>query len=622
MRIFIIIFGFFILAGTANGQSTNDQLANQYYNTGEYEKAAVLYKKLWAKDKRRNHYYDRFFTALLESDQYDVARADIAQRIKDEPKNVSLYVKQASIYTAEGFPEKADAAYQEALDKLSPDVGSISRLGQAFQGLRNYDLAIEAYERGGRMINDTLRFANQLRALAQYNNDKDRLIRYSLLSLSQNPRTAPSIKAQLQRTLKTTDHGELQKKLYVYIQNFPEEIVYPELLEWSLIQQKDFPAALRQARALDRRLEENGQRIFQLGQMAGNHKDYDTAIDAYKYIIRKKSKNSSFYLSSKSELLKTKKNQILGSDRDERMLDSLEAEYYSFLDSYGRTANIAYVMLDLARFQNRYLKDSDKAIATLLELIEMPGVNRQVLANAKLELGDLYLLKGDRWEATLLYSQVDKDFPEEQLGEEARYRNALLSYYVGDFEWAQEQFDILKASTTKLISNDAIDRSVFIMDNLGLDTTAHPLMMYADSELKIFQRRYDEAFDQLNILANIYDGHGLEDDVLYLRANAYVVLSRFDEAADLYARVASEFSEDIRADNSIHALAKLYEEQFDNPIAAARLYEKIFIEYKDSTFAIEARKKYRELIKDIPEEELNAPAQSPEELFIRGQKVN
>ena len=43
---------------------------------------------------------------------------------------------------------------------------------------------------------------------------------------------------------------------------------------------------------------------------------------------------------------------------------------------------------------------------------------------------------------------------------------------MGDFEWAQAQFSILKASTSKLIANDALDLSVFIMDNLGLDTTA------------------------------------------------------------------------------------------------------------------------------------------------------
>ena len=620
MRTTYLIILFLLSSLVAFSQSNDAKLANQYYSVGEYEKAAVLYKQMWNADKRLTQYYDRYFLCLLESDQFEEAKSEIGRRIKAEPNNSSLLVQKASIAIAEGFPEQADEIYKQAIEKMTPDLGLISRLGQSFQNVRNYDLAIATYEKGGRLLNDTLRFANQLRALSQYNNDKERLVRYSLLSLVQNPQNGPSIRAQLQRTLQPEDHTVLQKQLYVYIQSYPDAIVYPELLEWSLIQQKDFPGALRQARALDRRLDENGHRIFQLGQMASNHQDYATAIDAYNYILRKKSKNNSYYLTAKSELLKTKKHQILTGNASETALDSLEAEYFSFFDAYGRTANVAYVVLDLARFQNQYLKDSDKAIATLQDLIAMPGVNQIVLANAKLELGDLFLLKGERWEATLLYSQVDKDFPDEKLGEDARYRNALLSYYVGDFEWAQEQFDILKASTTKLISNDAIDRSVFIMDNLGLDTTAHPLMMYAEAELKIFQRHYEDAFEQLTLLLNIYDGHGLQDDVLYLRANAYRTLKRYEEAADLYARIASEFPEDIRADNSIYALAKLNEDVFKDLNAAANLYEKLFIDYKDSTYAIEARKKYRELIAIIPTDERKES--TSEDLFMRGLDAN
>lgn len=601
-------------------QNVNDKLANQYYNTGEYEKAAVLYKQLWEANKRRTHYYDRFITSLLESEQFDVALENLGARIKQEPDNSALLVKKATVYTAQGQPEKADELYEQAIDNLPANANMISRLGYAFQSARDYENAIRTYEKGAQLLGDSIRFANQLRALAQYDNDKDRLMRYSLLSLANSDRNAPSIKAQLQRYLTEDDQKEFQKKLFVYIQDYPDAGVYPELLEWSYIQEKNYPAALRQARALDRKMDENGQRIFQLGQMAANNGEYETAIDAYEYIIAKKSRMNSYYLSAKSELLKTKKEQILLGKGSQSDLDSLEAEYYSFLDAYGRTANVAYVMLDLARFQNRYLKDSDKAMKTLNDLIEMPGVNAQVLANAKLELGDLYLLKGERWEATLLYSQVDKDFPEEDLGEVARYRNAMLSYYVGEFEWAQEQFDILKASTSKLISNDAIDRSVFIMDNLGLDTTAHPLIMYAESELKIFQRRYDEAFEQLNLLMNLYDGHGLEDDVLYLRANAYSDLGDYEQAAELYASVAAEFPEDIRADNSIYALAKINESIFEDLNTAANLYEKLFIEYSSSTFAIDARKKYRELIKVIPEDK--RVEQDPIEAFMRGERLN
>ena len=144
-------------------------------------------------------------------------------------------------------------------------------------------------------------------------------------------------------------------------------------------------------------------------------------------------------------------------------------------------------MANLAELEALYLNDLDKAIAVLNELIQIIGVNRYILNNAKLDLGDYYLMQGGIWESTLLYSQVDKDLKEAYLGELARFKNARLSYFNGDFEWAQAQFDILKASTSKLISNDAIDLSVFITDNLGLDSIALPMELYARAELLSFQ---------------------------------------------------------------------------------------------------------------------------------------
>lgn len=621
MRIVCFIGVLLFTAMSSIAQNSADRLASQYYTTGEFEKAAVLYKKLWDKDQRRNNFYDRYIICLIQSEQYDEARKDIEGRLKREPQNVALYVQQAAVLTAEGFPEKAEVIYAKALEELPAEPSAIYRLAQAFQQQRNYKLALQTYEKGATMIGDTLRFAGQLRTMAQYEKDKPRVMYYGLMSLMQNDKLINSIKTQLQRNLKIEDQPDFQKLLYRFIQKYPDKSVYPEMLEWSFIQQRDFPSALRQARALDRRLEENGRRIFDLANVASNHGDYDTAIKALEYVVKRKSKTSPFYLPASSELLRVRRDKVFAGEASPGMLDTIEASYYEFFDQYGRTPNVAYVYLDLARFQNTYQKNEEKAIKTLEEMIAMRGVNKRVLANGKMDLGDLYLLRGKRWDATLLYAQVDKDFPEDELGEDARYRNALLSYYVGDFEWAQEQFDILKASTTKLIANDAIDRSVFIMDNLGLDTTAHPLMVYADSELKIFQRRYDEAFDQLNILANLYDGHGLIDDILYLRANAHMDLKEYEKAADLYTRVASEFPEDIRADNSIYALAQLCENEFNDLNSAANFYEKLFIDYKDSTFAVDARKRYRELLKLIPADE-RKEALTPEELFMRGRTIN
>jgi tetratricopeptide (TPR) repeat protein len=263
------------------------------------------------------------------------------------------------------------------------------------------------------------------------------------------------------------------------------------------------------------------------------------------------------------------------------------------LNEFGRNKRSASIILELAEFEAFYLNDIDKAIQLLAELIEYPSMNRYTLASAKIRLADFYLMQGEVWEATLLYSQVDKEFKEDVMGHQARYRNAKLSYYAKEFEWAQAQFDVLKASTSRLISNDAIDMSVFIMDNLGLDTTAVPLELYADAELLVFQNRFEEAFEKMETISLRFPAHGLQDDVLYLKAQIYKKQNKYEAAVEVYQQIIEKHAEEIRADNALFELAELYETQLNDLEKAKSLYETLFIDFSGSTFAVEARKRYR-----------------------------
>ncbi|MBK9733638.1 MAG: hypothetical protein IPO92_01195 [Saprospiraceae bacterium] len=252
-------------------------------------------------------------------------------------------------------------------------------------------------------------------------------------------------------------------------------------------------------------------------------------------------------------------------------------------------------MQEFADFEALFINDLDTAIVILEELRQFGGLQPEMVAKAKLSLGDYYLMNGERWEASLLFSQVDKDFKEGYMGELARYRNAKLSYYSGDFEWAQEQFKILKGATSKLISNDAIDMSVFILDNLGMDTTEVTLKMFAEADLLTFQNKFVEALKKLDSIKLIFPEHSLEDDVLYSKAQIYKKERKTDLVVEMYQKIIDNFNDEIRADNAIFELAELYEEVLLNPEKAKVLYEKLFVDYSGSTFAVEARKRYRRL---------------------------
>ena len=591
----LLLFCFFAITLSAQSES---KLAQQYYSDGEFEKAAVLYEKLYAANNRNDYFFNRYIESLLALENYDDAEKAIKKELKKSPEKVQLYVTYGKIYERQFQDEEAQKQYARAIKELPADRFTVTKLANAFVGLTKYDLAAETYEKGMKLLKDNKVFAYNLGDLYRRKGDAPKMIENYLNSLDANPGRLNSLQTTFQRYLTEEDFTELQTQLYGRIQSQPEALHYPEFLSWVFIQKKDYRNALRQMKALDKKAGENGGRVFGLGGIAFNAKDYDAAISAYEYIINDKGTTSSFYIDAKRELLRTKRQKVTsGVDYTREDLLSLEKEYEDFLNEFRYSKTTASIVKELADLEALYLNDIDKSIDILNRLIKFPGINPKTQGEAKIALADYYLIQGEIWESTLLYSQVDKAFEEDLLGHEARFRNAKLSYYNGNFEWAQAQFSVLKASTSKLIANDALDLSIFIMDNLGLDTTTTTLQLYADADLLTFQNKYDAAFAKLDTISKEYPEHSLQDDVFYAEAKIYKKQRNYVKAAEMYNKVIENFPEEIRADNALFELAELYENpaQLNDLEKAKALYEKIFLDYSGSTFAVEARKRYRKL---------------------------
>ncbi len=594
---YLLILGLLIFSLGLSAQQS--KLAAQYFSDGEYEKAASVYQKLYEKNNHNFYYFDKYVACLISLEAFDECEKAIKKAIKKNPNNVQLYVSYGNLYEQQFMPEKAEEKYELAIKKMPEDKYQVTRLANSFIKANKYDYAVKTYEQGIKILKENS-FAYNLGDLYKRKGDVPKMIGYYLESLEQNPGRINSLKTIFQRSLSVDDFDELQAQLYDKIGTDDTNVEYIELLTWVFIQKKDYQGAMRQAKALDRQLNENGGRIMRLSDIAFNDKDYSTAISGYEFVVQNKGITSTYYLDAKRKLLKSHQSMILEKvDYTQEDLLQLEKRYLDFLNEFGSSKLTAPIIYELANFEAFYLNDLDKAIGLLKELVNFPGVEKHVLAENKLALGDFYLMKGDRWEATLLYSQVDKDFEDDILGHEARFKNAQLSYYNADFEWAQAQFDILKASTSKLISNDAIDLSVFIMDNMGMDTNIIAMKYYAEAELLTFQNRYDEAFIKLDSLTHQFSEHPLVDDILYEKAQIYTKKREYAKAADFYNQIIEKHFEEIRADNAMFHLAELYEHQLNDTEKAKALYERLFMELSNSTLAVEARKRFRRLRGDV-----------------------
>ncbi|MBL7815090.1 MAG: tetratricopeptide repeat protein [Saprospiraceae bacterium] len=570
------------------------RLAEQYFQTGELEKAATLYEKLYAQNSG-DYYFERYLSCLMDLSRFDEAERIITKQIKKEPSKSTLYVQLGKLYERQNKTAAANEQFKKAIDKLTSDRYVIDNLASTFSAMARYDLALSTYEQGGKLMRNKNLFAYNLAELYRRKDDVPMMIESYLNAIKENPGYLPSVQSMLMRNASGADEqAELQSQLYARIQDEPKILAYPELLSWLFLQKKDYKNAFRQLKAVDRMNGEDGNRVYGLANIAAEDHDYDAAIEGYNYIVSEKGRQSPLFIISKQSLLSCKRKKLTeGYTFTKEELIQIEKEYESFLDEIGRNARTAPIVSELAELEAFYLQNLDKAVALLEEVIEFPMVDKEVQSKAKLSLGDFYLIRGERWEATLLYSQVDKLYKDDILGHEARFKNAKLSYYFGDFDWAKAQFDVLKASTSKLISNDAIDMSVFILDNTGLDSVTTAMEMYAQAELLVFQNKYVEAFEKLDSITMLFPEHSLDDDVLYLKAKVFKKQREYTKAVALYEKIVEKYKEEIRADNALFEMAEIYETRLNDKEKAKSLYEKLFTDFSDSTLAVEARKRFR-----------------------------
>jgi tetratricopeptide (TPR) repeat protein len=234
-------------------------------------------------------------------------------------------------------------------------------------------------------------------------------------------------------------------------------------------------------------------------------------------------------------------------------------------------------------------------------------------------MADIYVYANDPWEATLIYSQVIDENKTNLLGDEVKLKKAKLGYYLGNFDWAKAQLDVLKASTSKLTANDAMELSLLIGNNLNLDTTAVPLTMFAKADLLFFQHKNEEAMVVLDGLMELYPYHTLVDDILYRKAKIEIEHQNYALAAEYLDKITSEFSYDLLGDDALYLLADVCNYHLNEKEKARDLYKEMLTRHPGSIYIEESRKNYRELLEVYPEK-VEEPVK--EDVFMKAVEEN
>jgi len=572
-------------------QATEVELAKQFAANGEQQKALDIYQKLYRQDN--DAYYSLYFNSLLGFKKFDEAINITKKMIRRHPGEHQYIIMLGTAYTQQGAVEKADALYDDLVKNLPPDQNEIAMLAAQFYQNANVDYAIKIFQQGRKLLQSDKLFSYELINLYRYKRDKAGLTEEYLNFLPSNP----SFISQAENTLSglfegAADYDVLKLALLKKIQKDPQQTIYTELLTWQYLQQKEFDQALNQALALSRRKNDDGSDIFELCRTLVANEAYDTAIRGYEYLVSK-GKDQQFYIPAKIELINTKNMRVTSGKYTRDDLVSLEKDYLDLLAEFGKSNSTAFAMQKLARLQAFKLHKLDDAQKLLEEAVSLPGLRPALLADCKLDLGDVSLLNNHPWDATLLYSQVEKDYPNTAVGQDAKYRNAKLAYYTGDFTWAKGQLDVLKAATSQLIANDALNLSLLISDNITADSTGALLKIYARADLLIFAEQPEKALLTLDSIDKRFPGNSLSDDILMAKSRLLIQQKEFAGAVPLLKKIAEEHGSSLWADDAVFMLGDIYENHLADKEQAKIYYQKIITDYAGSLWINEARKRFR-----------------------------
>lgn len=598
-RVAALIFCLSLSVTLLLAQGNDLQLARQFTANGELQKALDIYQKLYKQDNEA--YYMPYVNGLLGLKKFDEAESVTKKMLRKHPEDRQYSITLGRVYTQRGETDKANQVYDDLIKNLPADASEIANVAQQFYQAENADYAIRIFLQGRKLLKNDKLYTFELISLYRYKRDKAGLTEEYLNFLPDNP----TFINQAENALSTVyegdaDYNMLKTTLFKHIQADPQQTIYVDLLIWQFLQQKDFDQALNQALALSRRQNDDGNNIFDLCQTLISNEAYDTAIRGYEYIISK-GKEQQLYIPAKIELINTKNLLVTSGKYTQADLIGLEKDYQDLLTEFGKTSSTVFAMQRLAKLQAFKLHKTAEAQKILEDAIAVPGIKSNMLNSCKLDLGDIYLLNSQPWEATLIYSQVETAFPNTNIGQDAKFRNAKLAYYTGDFKWAKGQLDVLKAATSQLIANDALNLSLLISDNLAADTSGAALKMYARADLKIYEEQPEKAVQILDSIDVKYPNNSLSDDILMAKARILIQQKNFADAIVPLKKIVDEHPFNLWADDAVFMLGDIYENHLNNKEQAKIFYQKIITDYAGSLYINEARKRFRILRGDKPD---------------------
>ncbi|MCZ8090127.1 tetratricopeptide repeat protein [Flavobacterium sp.] len=582
-----IAFIFLLFSLWASAQ--NEQLAQNYYDRGEFEKAVVSYEELLKNNPGNSLFFQRTVDCYQQLQQFDKAEKALQARL-EKFKQSNLLIELGYNYQLQKDESKAKKIYEQAIDKISKNVNEAYGIGYTFERKSLLDYALLAYKTATE-IEPRLTFNSQIAVIYGQQGKTDLMIETYLIEAYQNPQNLPLIQSQLSRFMNEdadeTFNDNLRKSLLLRAQK-TQDIFWNDFLSWFFIQQKEYGKAFIQQKAIYKREPESFSNIVNLGQMAIEDNDQEAATEILTFVLQN-TNDIDLIIQANSYLMEMK----IENSQDKDYV-AISQELDKLITEFGVSPYTLPLLRLQANFSAFQLKKPEQAKTILKNAMEM-DLSRNQTAEVKMELADILLYEEKFNQALIYYSQVENDMSGDVLGQEASLKTAKTSYYKADFEWANHQLKVLKSASTQLIANDALDLFLLISDNTVEDSTQTALKKFARADFLLYQNKKQESLAQFQQILKEHKGEEIEAVTLLRIGKIYEKLGDFAKALESYQAIIANHKEGIYIDEALFFSAEIYADNLKDNEKAKPLYEQVILNHEDSIYSVEARKKYRQL---------------------------
>lgn len=570
--------------------SQNENLAKNYFDRGDFEKALPIYKALFENNQNRNDYFLSYIATLQQLENFEESQKLLQERLTLTRNHPLFLIEMGRNYLIKNQSKEADSYFQQAIQSIDENPRITYTVANSFEKYSLLDLAVSAYEKGA-SLDENLNFDSQLARIYGEQGELEKMFDSYLSIIERNPSFLISAQRNFSRYITDDPLNEandlLRKALLRRSQNNPD-LFYNQLLSWLFVQQKQYDRAFVQEKAIFNRTFESLNEMMELALIALDDEAYEISNEILSYIIE----NSTSERDRLQAFQYTMEIEVRTAEKEN--FTEIEKKYQNLIALYGEDTKTFEIQLDYYRFLA--FQNNKKQIAVEnLKKLSRENLSRYQEARVLMELADILVFDEKFNEALIYYSQIQNKVKNDPIAQEARFKVARTSYFKGDFEWAKTQLDILKKSTSQLIANDAMELSLLISDNSLEDTLQTALKKYARADLLDLQGKYQEAITVLDDILKNHKAESIEDEALLKQAQVFEKTNQFEKAIANYLMVIEFHNEDILADNAFFYLAELYNKTLEQLEKAKEFYEQIIFNHQDSIFFVEARKQYRSI---------------------------